>query len=89
MARIHITSTEDAVAVIAAYSTRAIAQGDHPGHDLTTVGTHLTSDLVFNAIRDAYERHIAKGATPKDAIIRVGQALIAAYCTRANIPATR
>ncbi|GHA94396.1 hypothetical protein [Streptomyces chryseus] len=83
---IRITGTEDAVAEIAALTTRVIAEGGHDGHDLETVGRIVTSDTVLDTIRTAYDRRIADGATPKDAVIAVGQSLIAHYCNSAGIP---
>ncbi|WP_406501575.1 hypothetical protein OHA04_27535 [Streptomyces sp. NBC_01590] len=83
---IRITGTEDAVATIAALTTRVIAEGGHKGHDLETVGRIITSDTVLDTIRTAYDRRIANGATPKDAVTAVGQSLIAHYCNSAGIP---
>ncbi|MEV7581585.1 hypothetical protein [Streptomyces erythrochromogenes] len=82
---IRIRNTEDAVAVIAAHTTRVIAAAGHPGHDLESVGQVITSDTVLQTIRTAYSRRIAQDATPKDAVIAVGQSLIAHYCNSAGI----
>ena len=82
---IRIRNTEDAVSVIAALTTRVIADGGHEGHDLETVGARITSDAVLDTIRTAYERRTGNGATPKDAVIAVGQSLIAHYCNKAGI----
>lgn len=84
-----IRSTEDAVAVIAAYTTKAIAAGGHPGHDLESVGEVMTLDAVLDAIRASYTRHIRNGKTPKDAVIATGCAVVAHYCNRAGIPTSR
>ncbi|MEW2631638.1 hypothetical protein AB0903_08255 [Streptomyces sp. NPDC048389] len=65
---------------------RVIAEGGHEGHDLETVGRIITSDTVLDTIRTAYDRRIAAGATPKDAVTAVGQSLIAHYCNSAGIP---
>ncbi|MEW2071807.1 hypothetical protein [Streptomyces sp. NPDC007346] len=86
---IRIRSTEDAVAEIAATTTRVIAEGGHKGHDLETVGRIITSDAVLDTIRTAYDRRTAEGATPKEAVIAVGTQLIAHYCNSAGIPPTR
>ncbi|MFF8786961.1 hypothetical protein [Streptomyces sp. NPDC015125] len=86
---IRIRSTEDAVAVIAAMATKAIAAGAHPGHDLEAAGTRMTTDDVLDRIRTAYNRHAAGGATPKESVIAVGQTLVAAYCNSAGIPTER
>ncbi|MFF5655231.1 hypothetical protein [[Kitasatospora] papulosa] len=83
---IRIRNTEDAVAVVAAMATKAIAEGNHPGHDLETVGHRMTSDAILDRIRISYDRHIANGKTPKDAVIAVGQNLVGVYCDRAGIP---
>ncbi|MFB8402172.1 hypothetical protein [Streptomyces sp. NPDC055912] len=83
---IRIAGTEDAVAEIAALTTRVIAEGGHDGHDLETVGRIITSDEVLGTIRTAYNRRIAAGATPKEAVTAVGQSLVAHYCNSAGIP---
>lgn len=83
---IRIRSTEDAVVEIAAMTTRVIAEGGHEGHDLETVGRLITSDLVLDTIRAAYNRRTAEGATPKEAVIAVGTQLVAHYCNSAGIP---
>lgn len=83
---ITIRTTEDAVSTIAALATRVIAEGNHPGHDLEKVGRILTSDRVLDTIRTAYNKRIAEGVTTKDAVIRVGQIMIAHYCNSARIP---
>ncbi|WP_138909967.1 hypothetical protein [Streptomyces chryseus] len=83
---IRIRSTEDAVAEIAAMTTRVIAEGGHEGHDLETVGRIITSDTVLDTIRTAYDRRISSGETVKAAVIAVGQSLIAHYCNSAGIP---
>ncbi|MDH6544140.1 hypothetical protein [Streptomyces sp. SPB4] len=82
---IRIRNTEDAVAEIAALTTRVIAAAGHPGHGLESVGQIITSDTVLETIRTAYNRRITQGATPKDAVIAVGQSLIAHYCNSAGI----
>ncbi|MCY0957707.1 hypothetical protein, partial [Streptomyces sp. H27-H5] len=74
---IRIRTTEDAVVEIAALTTRVIVKGGHEGHDLETVGRIITSDTVLDTIRTAYDRWVGNGATPKDAVIAVGQSLIA------------
>lgn len=83
---IHIGTTEDAVITIAALGTRVIAAAGHPGHNLEQVGRRILSDKVMDTIRDGYNRRISEGATPKEAIIRVGQSMIAHYCNSAGIP---
>jgi hypothetical protein len=87
--RIRIRNTEDAVAVIAALATRSIASGGYEGHDLETVGALLTSDEILDRIRDGYTRRIGRGETPKEAVIGVGQTLIATYCKAAGLLPTR
>lgn len=82
-----ITCTEDAVPVIAALATKVIAAAGHPGHGLEYVGTVMTSDAVLDKIRTAYERHTRRGLTAKEAVIAVGQTVVASYCDRAGIPA--
>ncbi|MBV7255143.1 hypothetical protein KQH21_30985 [Streptomyces sp. IpFD-1.1] len=86
---IRIHNTEDAVPVIAALATKAIASGGHEGHDLEAVGERMTRTEILDRIRTGYERHIARGASPKAAVIAVGQVLVATYCDRAGIPTTR
>ncbi|MGA5202772.1 hypothetical protein [Streptomyces variegatus] len=87
MTKIVIRNTEDAVARIAAMATQVIANGNHEGHDLETVGRIMTSDDVLDAIRDSFTRNLAKdGATVKDAFTATGQAVIGHYCDRAGIP---
>ncbi|MFD6852622.1 hypothetical protein CH313_27255 [Streptomyces sp. TSRI0384-2] len=86
---IRIRNTEDAVATIAALATKAIAKGNHEGHDLEVVGERMTCAQILDRIRTAYERHTARGATPKEAVITVGQTLVATYCESAGIPTTR
>lgn len=82
---IQVRNTEDAVATIAALATRVIAEAGHEGHGLEAVGERLTSDAVLDTIRAAYDRRTGQGATPKDAVIAVGQSLIAHYCNSAGI----
>lgn len=82
---ITINNIEDAVAVIAAYATRVIAADNHPGHNLEQVGARMTSDEVLDTIRAALTRRIDNGTTPKEAVIGVGQAVIAHYCNAAGI----
>ncbi|MFJ2110602.1 hypothetical protein ACIOEX_01515 [Streptomyces sp. NPDC087850] len=72
--------------IIAALTTRTIASFNHPGHDLEHVGRIITSDAVLELIRTSYNRHTSRGLTPKDAVIKVGQTVIATYCNRAGIP---
>jgi hypothetical protein len=81
-----IRCTEDAVPVIAALATETIAAGGHDGHTLESVGAVMTSDAVLDRIRTAYDRHTGNGLTPKQAVIKVGQTVIATYCDRAGIP---
>lgn len=87
--KIRIGSTDEAVATIAALTTKVIAEDNLPGHSLEEVGARITSDDVLATIRTAYLRRLAKGATPKEAVIAVGQSLIAHYCNSAGIPTTR
>lgn len=82
-----VNSTEDAIPVIAAMATKVIAAAGHPGHGLDYVGSVITSDAVLDRIRTAYDRHTGNGLTPKEAVIEVGQAVVASYCDRAGIPA--
>lgn len=82
---IKIRNIEDAVAVVAAYATRAIADGNHPGHNRDQVGSHLTSDEVLDMIRAALTRRVENGATVKEAVIGVGQSVVAHYCNAAGI----
>ncbi|MEV6462987.1 hypothetical protein [Streptomyces albidoflavus] len=86
---IRIRSTEDAVPVIAALATKAIAHGGHEGHDLETVGERMTRTEILDRIRAGYERRITRGDSPKEAVIAVGVVLVATYCDRAGIPTTR
>ncbi|MBL3806130.1 hypothetical protein [Streptomyces sp. BRB081] len=86
---IRIRNTEDAVATIAALAAKAIAKGNHEGHDLEVVGERMTCAQILDRIRTAYERHTARGATPKEAVITVGQTLVATYCESAGIPTIR
>jgi hypothetical protein len=85
-ATIRIRNTDDAVATIASIATKVIAEGNHPGHDLEAVGARLATCDVLATIRRAYDRHTTNGATPKAAVIAVGQSLIAHYCNSAGIP---
>ncbi|MDX3645317.1 hypothetical protein [Streptomyces sp. MB09-02B] len=82
---ITIRNIEDAVATIAAYATRVIAAGNHPGHNLEEVGARMTRDEVLDTIRASLTRRISNGATAKEAIIGTGQAVIAHYCNAAGI----
>ncbi len=82
---ITIRNIEDAVTTVAAYATRVIAADNHPGHNLEQVGTRMTSDEVLDTIRAALNRRIKNGATSKEAVIGVGQAVIAHYCNVAGI----
>lgn len=82
---IKIRNIEDAVAVIAAYATRTIAADNHPGHNLEQVGERMTRDEVLDTIRAALIRHLDNGATVKDAVIKVGQTVVAHYCNSAGI----
>jgi hypothetical protein len=81
-----VKDTEDAVVVILALATETIAAGNHPGHTLHQVFDRITSDEVLCLVREFYGRRIAKGETPRDAVIGVGQSLIAHYCEKAGIP---
>ncbi|MGX1514008.1 hypothetical protein [Streptomyces collinus] len=81
-----ITSTEDAVSVIAALATESIAAQGLPGHSLEEVGERMTCDEILGRIRTAYERHTAGGKTPREAVIAVGQTLTASYYNSAGIP---
>lgn len=84
--RISIRSIEDAVVVIAAYTTRAIADTNPaPGHDRETVGARMTSDRVLNTIRAAYTHRIHAGDTPREAVIAVGTRLVTEYCNHHGI----
>ena len=85
MTTIRIRNTEDAVATIAALTTKVIAAGGHAGHDLETVGTHMTADAVLDAIRRSFTRNLDKGMTVRDAVTATGQAVIAGYCNSAGI----
>ena len=82
---IKIRNIEDAVATIAAYATRVIAAGNHPGHNLDQVGDRMTRDEVLDTIRAALIRHLKNGASVKEAVIKVGQAVVAQYCNAAGI----
>lgn len=82
---IKIRNIEDAVAVVAAYATRVIAAGNHPGHNRDQVGERLTSDEVLDMIRAALTRRVENGATAKEAVIGVGQSVVAHYCNAAGI----
>lgn len=82
---IRIRNTEDAVVEIAALTTRSIAEAGHKGHDRESVGRIITSDAVLGLIRTAYNRRTGNGETPKDAVIAVGQSLIAHYYNSAGI----
>lgn len=88
-AKIRISTTEDAVATIAALATKAIAADGHEGHDLERVGRIITSDPVLDKIREAFTRHLRDGKSVKDAMIAAGQTLIAVYCDSAGIPTSR
>ncbi|MBC9730698.1 hypothetical protein [Streptomyces sp. TRM68367] len=84
----NIRTTEDAVACIAALATEVIADGNHPGHDLETVFDRITSGDVLCLIRQYYDRRVGNGESPRQAVIGVGQSLIAHYCQSAGIPPT-
>ena len=86
MTTIRIRNTEDAVATIAALAAKVIAAGGHAGHDLETVGAHMTADRSLDAIRRSFTRNLGKGMDVKGAVIATGQAVIAGYCNSANIP---
>jgi hypothetical protein len=86
---IRIRNTEDAVAVVAAMATKVIAKSGHGHHTTEYVGRIMTSDAVLDKIRTAYERHTANGKTPKEAVIAVGQTVVASYCDRAGIPTSK
>jgi hypothetical protein len=81
-----VKDTEDAVVIILALATETIADGNHPGHSLEEIFDRIASSEVICLIREFYLRRIANGETPRDAVIGVGQSLIAQYCEKAGIP---
>lgn len=81
---VHLAGTEDVVAWIAAAVTRTIADGNHPDHDLETVGAVMTSDAILDLIRDTYVSRCRRGLDRNESIRVICAKLIAFYCDRAG-----
>lgn len=77
--RVHLDTTEDVVAWLAASVAKTIANAGHAGHDLETVLTRMTSDAILDTIRSAYTHWASQGRDRRTGIEKIGVRLIHEY----------
>lgn len=82
---VHLNTTTEVVAYIAATTAQTIANRGVGGHDLDIVMHRMTSDRVLSQIRTAYLRRVQAGQHRPTAITKIGVSLITEYRTRYGI----
>ncbi|MEU9218946.1 hypothetical protein AB0D47_20620 [Streptomyces sp. NPDC048376] len=82
---VHLNTTTDVVAYIAATTAQAIANKGVTGHNLETAVHRMTSDRVLSQIRAAYIRRAQAGQHRSTAITRIAVGLITEYRTHYGI----
>ena len=80
MKAVHLATTTDVVAWIAANVAKTIAGKHAPGHDLNTVMRRMTSDNILGTIRTAYVFRCERGYDRPESIKMIGCRVIAEYC---------